>query len=102
MSEKTTIRSAAISGTIALGGELIVNRLGFGAMHLTGDGIWGQPKDPATRFLRVTKQRYIVAILNDSENLKLVHCQWRQDATGDMRFNETNPTSTFSSTLTFG
>ena len=47
MSEKTTIRSAAISGTIALGGELIVNRLGFGAMHLTGDGIWGQPKDPA-------------------------------------------------------
>ena len=95
MSEKTTIRAAAISGTIALGGELIVNRLGFGAMHLTGDGIWGQPKDPATRFLRVTKQRYIVAILNDSENLKLVHCQWRQDATGDMRFNDTNPTSTF-------
>jgi hypothetical protein len=48
MSEKTTIRSAAISGTIALGGELTVNRLGFGAMRLTGDGIWGQPKDPAT------------------------------------------------------
>src|SRR5678816_1004802 len=47
MSEKTTIWSAAISGTIALGGELTVNRLGFGAMHLTGDGIWGQPKDPA-------------------------------------------------------
>ena len=50
MSEKTTIRSAAISGTIALGGELTVNRLGFGAMRLTGDGIWGQPKDPATAF----------------------------------------------------
>jgi len=47
VSEKTTIRSAAISGTIALGGELTVNRLGFGAMRLTGDGIWGQPKDPA-------------------------------------------------------
>jgi len=48
MSEKTTSRSAAGSGTIALGGELTVNRLGFGAMRLTGDGIWGAPKDRAT------------------------------------------------------
>jgi pyridoxine 4-dehydrogenase len=48
MSEKTKSRSAAGSGTIALGGELTVNRLGFGAMRLTGDGIWGPPKDPAT------------------------------------------------------
>src|SRR6202049_1276074 len=45
MSEKTRSRSAAGSGTIALGGELTVNRLGFGAMRLTGDGIWGLPKD---------------------------------------------------------
>jgi pyridoxine 4-dehydrogenase len=48
MSEKTTSRSAADSGTIDLGGELTVNRLGLGAMRLTGDGIWGPPKDPAT------------------------------------------------------
>jgi aryl-alcohol dehydrogenase-like predicted oxidoreductase len=48
MSEKTTSRPAADSGTIDLGGELTVNRLGFGAMRLTGDGIWGPPKDPAT------------------------------------------------------
>jgi pyridoxine 4-dehydrogenase len=48
MSEKIKSRSAAGSGTIALGGELTVNRLGFGAMRLTGDGIWGPPKDPAT------------------------------------------------------
>jgi pyridoxine 4-dehydrogenase len=48
MSEKATGRSAAGSGTISLGGELTVNRLGFGAMRLTGDGIWGPPKDPAT------------------------------------------------------
>jgi pyridoxine 4-dehydrogenase len=48
MSEKTTSQSAAGSGTISLGGELTVNRLGFGAMRLTGDGIWGPPKDPAT------------------------------------------------------
>jgi len=48
MSEKTTSRSAAGSRTISLGGELAVNRLGFGAMRLTGDGIWGPPKHPAT------------------------------------------------------
>ena len=47
MREKNTSRSAD-SGTIDLGGELTVNRLGFGAMRLTGDGIWGPPKDPAT------------------------------------------------------
>jgi pyridoxine 4-dehydrogenase len=46
MSEKTSL-SAAGSGTISLGDELTVNRLGFGAMRLTGDGIWGRPKDPA-------------------------------------------------------
>jgi len=48
MSEKTISQSAAESGTISLGGELTVNRLGFGAMRLTGDGIWGAPKDRAT------------------------------------------------------
>jgi len=39
--------SAAGGGTISLGGELTVNRLGFGAMRLTGDGIWGPPKNRA-------------------------------------------------------
>ena len=38
---------AAASGTVSLGGELTVHRLGFGAMRVTGDGIWGPPKDPA-------------------------------------------------------
>ncbi|MGB2632847.1 MAG: aldo/keto reductase [Candidatus Acidiferrum sp.] len=37
--------SAALAGTIKLGGELPVHRLGFGAMRLTGEGIWGPPKD---------------------------------------------------------
>ena len=46
--KKTTSLSAAGAGTITLGGELTVNRLGFGAMRLTGEGIWGPPKDPAT------------------------------------------------------
>ena len=45
MNEKTSL-SAAGSGRISLGNELTVNRLGFGAMRLTGDGIWGPPKDP--------------------------------------------------------
>lgn len=37
---------AAAAGTITLGGELTVNRMGFGAMRLTGKGIWGPPRDP--------------------------------------------------------
>ena len=36
---------AAQSGTLALGGDLTVNRLGFGAMRITGKGIWGPPDD---------------------------------------------------------
>jgi len=38
-------RPAARSGTFLLGGELPVHRLGFGAMRLTGKGIWGEPRD---------------------------------------------------------
>ena len=38
-------RSAARSGTFLLGGDLPVHRLGFGAMRLTGKGIWGEPRD---------------------------------------------------------
>jgi aryl-alcohol dehydrogenase-like predicted oxidoreductase len=38
---------AAAGGMLSLGGDLNVNRMGFGAMRLTGDGIWGEPKDPA-------------------------------------------------------
>ncbi|QQR39426.1 aldo/keto reductase [Devosia rhizoryzae] len=36
---------ASLSGTFAIGGDLQVNRLGFGAMRITGKGIWGQPED---------------------------------------------------------
>ena len=35
-----------MSKTFAIGNDLTVNRLGFGAMRLTGAGIWGEPKDP--------------------------------------------------------
>jgi aryl-alcohol dehydrogenase-like predicted oxidoreductase len=37
--------SAAASGTFIIGGDLTVNRLGFGAMRITGPGIWGPPAD---------------------------------------------------------
>jgi len=37
--------SPAAKSTFLLGGDLLVNRLGFGAMRLTGDGIWGWPAD---------------------------------------------------------
>lgn len=36
---------ASLSGTFAIGGDLTVNRLGFGAMRITGKGIWGPPDD---------------------------------------------------------
>ncbi|MBV9657130.1 MAG: aldo/keto reductase [Verrucomicrobia bacterium] len=44
----------AASGTFSIGGDLPVYRLGYGAMRITGDGIWGEPKDPAAarRLLR--------------------------------------------------
>ncbi len=39
--------SAAASGQFTIGGDITVNRLGFGAMRITGKGIWGAPQDPA-------------------------------------------------------
>src|ERR1700722_19399607 len=43
------------SGTFELGGTTTVNRLGYGAMQLTGDGVWGPPKDP-DEAIRVLKR----------------------------------------------
>jgi pyridoxine 4-dehydrogenase len=45
---------AQASGTFTLGGDLTVNRLGFGAMRLTGKGVWGPPadRDECVRVLR--------------------------------------------------
>lgn len=46
--------AAETSTTFTLGGDLTVNRLGYGAMRITGPGIWGEPKNPdeARRVLR--------------------------------------------------
>jgi pyridoxine 4-dehydrogenase len=46
MSQKEV--SASQAGTVSLGNELSVHRLGYGAMRLTGSGIWGPPKDRKT------------------------------------------------------
>jgi pyridoxine 4-dehydrogenase len=45
---------STVSRTTTIGGDLTVNRLGYGAMHLTGPGMWGPPTDPdnAVRLLR--------------------------------------------------
>jgi aryl-alcohol dehydrogenase-like predicted oxidoreductase len=40
-----TAVNAKASGTFGIGGDMTVNRLGYGAMRITGDGIWGEPKD---------------------------------------------------------
>jgi len=43
----TRTNTAGAAGTLRIGGDLVVNRTGFGAMRITGPGIWGEPKDPA-------------------------------------------------------
>lgn len=50
----TTTRPAEASGRFTIGGDLTVNRLGYGTMQLTGEGVWGEPRDPeeAVRVLR--------------------------------------------------
>ena len=55
MNKSTTLSpDAAKSGTFTLGKDLTVNRMGFGAMRITGEGIWGPPRNPveATKLLR--------------------------------------------------
>jgi pyridoxine 4-dehydrogenase len=47
MAIDTAILPAAAAGTITLGGDLTVNRMGYGAMRITGPGVWGPPADKA-------------------------------------------------------
>jgi len=44
---KEQILSAAAAGTFTIGGDLTVNRMGYGAMRITGNGVWGPPADKA-------------------------------------------------------
>ncbi len=45
MPAETGILPAAQAGTVTLGGDLTINRMGYGAMRITGKGIWGPPTD---------------------------------------------------------
>ncbi|MBB5061840.1 aldo/keto reductase [Granulicella mallensis] len=43
--DKEQVLSAAAAGTFTIGGDLTVNRMGYGAMRITGAGVWGPPTD---------------------------------------------------------
>ncbi|MFP3962702.1 aldo/keto reductase [Actinomadura fulvescens] len=43
-----SVTRSGVPTTLTIGGDLTVNRLGYGAMHLTGPGMWGEPADPDT------------------------------------------------------
>jgi pyridoxine 4-dehydrogenase len=51
--------NASAAGTISIGGDLTVNRMGYGAMRITGDGIWGPPsnRETARTALRTAVER---------------------------------------------
>jgi pyridoxine 4-dehydrogenase len=50
-----TVLDASRAGTFRIGGEIEINRLGYGAMRITGPGIWGEPQDRAEA-LRVLRR----------------------------------------------
>ena len=52
---KEQILSAAAAGTFTIGGDLTVNRMGYGAMRITGAGIWGPPADKAAALATLRK-----------------------------------------------
>lgn len=64
MTNPVDTSSAAASGTFTLGGDLTVRRLGYGAMRITGPGIWGDPPDrgEAIRVLRRTVELGVTLI----------------------------------------
>ncbi|MGC4895969.1 aldo/keto reductase [Micromonospora sp. DT31] len=57
----TNTQPAKASGSYRIGGDLRVDRLGYGAMQLTGPGVWGDPKDPAEA-VRVLRRAYELGV----------------------------------------
>ncbi|SBT44512.1 aldo/keto reductase [Micromonospora auratinigra] len=57
----SSTQPAKASGTYRIGGDLQVDRLGYGAMQLTGAGVWGDPKDPAEA-VRVLRRAYELGV----------------------------------------
>jgi len=64
ISPKAKAPDAGKSGIFSIGGDLPVHRLGFGAMRITGPGVWGEPKDSATvhRVLRTAVELGVTLI----------------------------------------
>lgn len=52
---------AKAAGSYRIGGDLTVDRLGYGAMQLTGPGVWGDPRDPAEA-VRVLRRAYELGV----------------------------------------
>ncbi|BCJ61245.1 aldo/keto reductase [Micromonospora endophytica] len=61
MAVEAGTQPAKDSGTYRIGGDLTVDRLGYGAMQLTGPGVWGDPKDPAEA-VRVLRRAYELGV----------------------------------------
>jgi pyridoxine 4-dehydrogenase len=73
--------TAAAAGTIDVGGDLTANRMGFGAMHITGPGIWGEPpdRDRAKAALRRAVElevNFIEAVAHHGVSLRQVVLAW--------------------------
>ena len=65
---------ASQSGTFRIGGELAVHRLGFGAMRITGPGIWGPPKDKAEALGALQRSVGRVKATTGGGQLKALRC----------------------------
>lgn len=61
MASNADTRPAKAAGTYRIGGDLTVDRLGYGAMQITGPGVWGDPKDPAEA-VRVLRRAYELGV----------------------------------------
>ena len=88
----STQPTAAAAGTIDVGGDLTVNRMGFGAMRITGSGIWGDPpsRDQAIATLRAQGETVVCALPGHGSEIDEFHCdreliehagQWQVQAT---------------------
>src|SRR5437763_14665180 len=64
--QSSTTPKMAMNTTFKLGGDLTVNRLGFGAMRVTGEGIWGWPPDRANALKVLRRATELGVVLLDT------------------------------------
>jgi pyridoxine 4-dehydrogenase len=62
----TQVLSATAAGTFTIGGDLTVNRMGYGAMRITGQGVWGPPTDKASALATLRRAVELGANLIDT------------------------------------